>query len=124
MRWSSHGGTVDVDGVPILPGLAKVSVPVCFFAGSVDWLAPADTVRAGYEAWGRALPRVDKHFVLLGRAHGSCDDYGHCDISFGRHAKKEVYVPAAGFLNTGTLQLPRSAAVEEVSYAGAPAQAH
>ncbi|MDB4977777.1 MAG: lipase, partial [Myxococcaceae bacterium] len=120
VRWSCNGGVVDVEGTPVLPGLAHVAVPVCFFAGSVDWLAPVATVRAGYEAWGAALPSVEKHFVVLGRQTGTCDDYGHCDISFGRHVKKEVFEPAARFLTQGVFALPRTAHVEalEEQFAG------
>ncbi|MDB4990449.1 MAG: lipase [Myxococcaceae bacterium] len=123
VRWSSRGGEIEVDGVPILPGLAKVSVPVCFFAGSVDWLAPVETVRAGYEAWGRGLPSVDKHFLVLGRASGNCDDYGHCDISFGRNVTKEVFEPASQFLASGVFQVPRTAHVEALSEEFADADA-
>jgi polyhydroxyalkanoate synthase len=103
VRWAGQRGEITVDGVPILQGLAEVAVPVCFFAGSVDWLAPVWTVRAGYDAWGSALPNADKHFVQLGREHGHRDDYGHCDVAFGRHVRAEVFAPAARFLATGAL---------------------
>jgi polyhydroxyalkanoate synthase len=111
-RWAARGGDLTVDGVPVLPGLSHVSTPVCFFAGKVDWLAPAYTVRAGYEAWGRDVPGIDKHFVVLGRETGAVDDYGHCDLSFGRHVKREVFEPAARFLASGVFCLPQSSTVE------------
>jgi pimeloyl-ACP methyl ester carboxylesterase len=101
VRWSAAGGQLTVDDKPVLPGLANVNVPACFFAGSIDWLAPASTVHAGFEAWGRNVPHLNKHFVVLGRASGTRDEYGHCDISFGRHVKHEVFEPAARFLATG-----------------------
>jgi polyhydroxyalkanoate synthase subunit PhaC len=101
VRWSAADGVVSVDGAPILDGLSQVAVPVCFFAGSVDWLAPAWTVRAGFDAWGSALPGVDKHLVLLGREHGTRNEYGHCDIAFGKHVREEVFEPAGRFLATG-----------------------
>lgn len=108
VRWSSAGGTLTVEGQPVLPGLANVQVPACFFAGSVDWLAPVYTVHAGFEAWGKDQPNLDKHFVVLGKQTGTCDEYGHCDISFGRHVKKEVFEPAARFLATGHFRMPSS----------------
>jgi len=115
VRWSStNQGELTVDGVPVLPGLANVTVPACFFAGSVDWLAPIYTVHAGFEAWGHKAGKVDKHFVVLGRQTGTCDEYGHCDIAFGRHVKKEVFEPAARFLRSGVLRLPASATVTEL----------
>jgi polyhydroxyalkanoate synthase subunit PhaC len=103
LRWGANGGTLTVDGQPVLGGLSKVTVPACFFAGTADWLAPAYTVRAGFDAWGRDVPGVEKQFVMLGRAHGTRNDYGHCDIAFGRHVHDEVFAPAARFLNKGVL---------------------
>ena len=118
--WSSRGGTLTVHGEPVLEGLAKVDVPACFFAGAVDWLAPPETVRAGYDAWGRDVA-CEKHFVLLGRGTGAREDYGHCDLSFGRHARDEVFAPAARFLASGKLELPARStevAAELPLYAG------
>jgi polyhydroxyalkanoate synthase len=101
VQWSSRKGEITVDGAPVLPGLANIDIPACFFAGSVDWLAPVWTVRAGFEAWGSATPNLSKHFVVLGRENGMRNDYGHCDISFGLHVHEEVFEPAAHFLATG-----------------------
>lgn len=112
VRWSV-AGQLTVDGRPVLDGLAKVDVPVCFFAGSKDFLAPEDTVRAGFEAWGRDLPYVQKHFLLLGKATGMRADYGHCDIACGRHVRDEVFEPAARFLDEGVWRPRRLAAHSE-----------
>ncbi len=109
VRWSHANGEIEVDGTPILHGLAKVNVPALFFAGSVDWLAPEWTVRAGYEAWGRDVPGIDKQMLVLGRSHGTRCDYGHCDIAFGRHVVEEVFAPAARFLNGEAVHSTRSA---------------
>jgi len=114
VRWSASGGDVTVDGTPVLPGLCNVSVPACFFAGSIDWLAPVSTVHAGFEAWGRNVPNLTKHFVVLGRATGTHDEYGHCDISFGRHVRREVFEPAALFLATGEFRRRVGAAALEL----------
>jgi polyhydroxyalkanoate synthase subunit PhaC len=115
VRWSStNQGELTVEGTAVLPGLANVTIPACFFAGSADWLAPPATVRAGYEAWGRDAAGVDKHFVVLGRHTGTRDDYGHCDMAFGRHVKTEVFEPAARFLGTGVFRLPAGAPVAEL----------
>jgi polyhydroxyalkanoate synthase len=114
VRWSARGGALTVDGTEVLPGLSQVNVPACFFAGSVDWLAPVATVYAGFDAWGKDVPNLEKHFVLLGRASGTRDDYGHCDIAFGRHAKTEVFEPAARFLASGELRMPRTSAATEL----------
>jgi polyhydroxyalkanoate synthase len=101
VRWSRGGGEFVVLGKPVLPGLTRVAVPACFFAGSADRLAPVWSVRAGYETWGCALPNPNKQLVVLGREHGARADYGHCDLIFGRYAREEVFEPAARFLDTG-----------------------
>ena len=100
MRWGATGGDIRVDGERALDGLASVTVPACFFAGSVDWLAPVHAVRIGYEAWGRDVG-CHKHFLVLGRATGAREEYGHADIAFGAHAREDVFEPALRFLDTG-----------------------
>ncbi|MFT3924418.1 MAG: alpha/beta fold hydrolase [Myxococcales bacterium] len=102
VKFSRAGGTISVDGRPVLEGLARIDVPALFFAGKVDGLAPEYTVRAGFDAWGRDVPAVRKEFVLLGRAtSGSEHDYGHCDIVIGRNAVREVFAPVVSFLSEG-----------------------
>jgi polyhydroxyalkanoate synthase len=128
VRWSSQDGVLTNEGVPVLAGLADVKVPACFFAGSIDWLAPVYTVHAGFEAWGRNVPSLHKHFVVLGRQTGASDDYGHCDLAFGRHVKKEVFEPAARFLATGMFRMPMGAPAfaayeEDDEYETAPSAA-
>ncbi|MET0287385.1 MAG: lipase [Polyangiales bacterium] len=124
MRWAKTGGEITVDGMPVLNGLSRVNVPALFFAGGVDWLAPEDCVRAGYDAWGRDVPGLDKQFVLLSRANGVQCDYGHCDIAFGRNVVQEVFAPAARFL-AGQVVAQRRAAparVEHTGFAASPAE--
>ena|GEM_PF-498788 len=99
VSWSAAGGAITVDHTPVLAGLAHVDVPALFFAGSVDWLAPVTCVRAAYDAWGSALPMVDKQFVVMGReTSGASCDYGHCDLILGHNAAREVFEPAVAFL--------------------------
>lgn len=101
MRWGAEGGDIRVDGARVLDQLADIDVPVCFFAGTVDWLAPVHAVRVGYEAWGKSVAGCDKHFLVLGRATGAREDYGHADIAFGTYARADVFDPALRFLETG-----------------------
>jgi len=98
VRWAAAGGELVLDGERVLDGLHAIRVPACFFAGSVDLLAPADLVRAAYDAWGKGVPELEKHFILLGRESGARDEYGHGDFAFGTHAHEEVFTPAARFL--------------------------
>jgi pimeloyl-ACP methyl ester carboxylesterase len=100
-EWAMADGAIRVDGVPVLPGLADVSVPALFFAGAADRLAPPGAVRAAFDAWGSAVPGVDKSFVVLGKEHGARADYGHGDLAIGAHAGAELFDPIARFLGQG-----------------------
>ena len=97
--WAMTDGQIRVGGVPVLDALGRVGVPVCFFAGAADRLAPPSSVRRAFEAWGAALPTIDKTFVLLGKETGRRADYGHGDLMFGTSATAEVFEPARAFLD-------------------------
>ena len=97
--WAMADGQIRVDGVPVLDALGSVDLPVCFFAGAADRLAPPRTVRRAFDAWGAALPATDKTFVLLGRETGCRHDYGHGDLMFGTSVVSEVFEPARAFLD-------------------------
>jgi len=99
--WAATGGAVTLNGQPVLERLRALETPVVFFAGSVDRLAPPDSVRAAFDAWGAERPRVDKQFVLLGRAHGTREEYGHGDLAVGAHVEAELFAPLARFVNVG-----------------------
>ncbi len=98
-RWAMADGQIRVDGDVVLDALRTVDLPVCFFAGAADRLAPPASVRRAFEAWGAGLPAVDKTFVLLGRATGCRHDYGHGDLMFGSSVIAEVFEPARAFLD-------------------------
>lgn len=103
LEWAVHDGTIRVDGVPALPGLADVEVPALFFAGTADKLAPPAAVQVAFDAWGSARgSRADKRLVVLGREHGFQADYGHGDLAIGAHATGELFEPIARFLGEGS----------------------
>lgn len=98
VRWAARGGVIDVEGKSIEERLAEQRAPAFFVAGAADLLAPPASVRAAFEAWGRAHPRVEKSFLVLGRADGASADYGHGDLAIGRRAREEIFEPVARFL--------------------------
>jgi len=98
LEWAAQGGAIRVDGDPVLPGLAGVEIPVLFFAGTADRLAPPGAVRAAFDAWGSAHAGVDKRMVVLGRSQGARADYGHGDLAMGAHAAAELFEPIGRFL--------------------------
>ena len=98
LGWMRAGGIVRVDGKDVIEGLAEVNVPALFFVGGVDRLAPEHAVRPAFEAWGSAVPDIEKRFVLLSTATGALADYGHGDLAFGRHARVDLFDPIEIFL--------------------------
>jgi polyhydroxyalkanoate synthase len=91
-------GLVHFEGAPCLEGLAHVRIPVRFFAGAGDLLAPPEAVRAAFDAWGAAEERVDKDITVLGESsHGA--DYGHGDLAIGQNLARDVFTPALAFLD-------------------------
>jgi polyhydroxyalkanoate synthase subunit PhaC len=96
--WASRGGGIYAGGQPILEGLSLSRVPALFVAGSDDRIAPPDTVRDAFEAWGSACPSVRKRILVLGRDHGTNDDYGHGDLAMGAQLARELFLPVAEFI--------------------------
>ena len=91
-------GTVRFEGNASLEGLAHVRIPVRFFAGAGDLVAPPEAVRAAFDAWGAAEQGVDKAFtVLAAKEHGA--DYGHGDLAIGQNLARDVFTPAIAFLD-------------------------
>ena len=91
-------GEARVGGVSTLAGLATVTVPALFIAGSVDNLAPVRSVRRAFDAWAAERPETPKRFVPFGRAYGHAEDYGHGDLAFGKHVATEIFPVIEGFL--------------------------
>lgn len=86
-------------------GLAQVTVPVLCIAGSVDRMAPPDSVAAAYERLGSQ----DKTLVVFGSGSGHAAEYGHADLVFGRSAPREVYRVLSGWLEArATRRMPAS----------------
>ncbi len=94
----AHGGVVRFEGAPVLEGLSHVRAPVRFFAGAGDRIAPPAAVRAAFDAWGASESGVDKEMIVL--AAGTHDhDYGHGDLAIGQNLARDVFEPAAAFLD-------------------------
>lgn len=99
LRFIRAEGVVMVEGRDVLEGLRTLRVPVLLFAGERDQLAPPETVRAAYDAWGAdEREAIDKRFVLLAKSAGAGDDYGHLDLAIGRTVRTDVFEPVEQFL--------------------------
>ena len=74
--------------------LGHVDVPVFAISGSVDRIAPPNTVSAAV-----ALVRgVDVRYREMGTHFGDRIDYGHVDLLLGTHAPDEVYPQVLDFV--------------------------
>ena len=93
-KWALGDGVIEVEGEDILARLPGVELPALFIAGAVDRIARPEAVRAAFEAWGGD----DKAFVVLGKASGCVEDYGHGDLAIGERIVDELFDPLARFL--------------------------
>ena len=64
-----------------------MTLPILFVAGSLDHLGAPGVLMQGFAR----VASTDKHFEVMGRANGYRADYGHLDLTIGRHAPEEVY---------------------------------
>ncbi|MFK7998897.1 MAG: alpha/beta fold hydrolase [Polyangiales bacterium] len=100
-RWLAGDGAVTLKtGDPVLAGLARVTIPALFIAGAADHIAPPESVRAAFEAWGREND-VAKRFVLLDAVDAP---YGHTDLVLGISAARDVFPLVAGHIRHGEEQ--------------------
>ena len=75
--------------------LPNIKIPVLTIGGRRDHLADPASVRASWDKIGSD----DKTLMLLERAAGFTDDYGHTDMVMGLHAHKEVHPKVIEWLN-------------------------
>lgn len=94
---ASADGRITFEGKPVVEHLGDLSIPILFFAGGRDRLAPPSSVRAAFDAWGERTG-ASKRFVLLSEEAGAKADYGHGDLAVGSHVKEEIFEPLAAFL--------------------------
>lgn len=98
----ASSGEVVFDGAPVLDTLRHVEVPTLFVAGAGDRLAPPESVRLAYDAWG-ADAGTQKDFRIIGIDQGAAADYGHGDLAVGRFADQDVFDPVQEFLSADVL---------------------
>lgn len=75
--------------------LSNVKTPLLAIAGRRDNLADPASVRDSFENVGS----TDKKLMILSRAHGYSQDYGHIDMIFGRRAHIEVHPKVMKWIN-------------------------
>ncbi len=99
-------GLVSADGaVDYRPRLAAVRVPALVVAGKLDRVAPAPSVKAGYDLLGG-----EKSFFIAGEENGFLFDYGHMDLILGERAGQELFPRVLRFLSGAGGAPPRAPA--------------
>lgn len=101
-EWAGSDGEIRTSRGAALAGLADVSTPALFLAGTADKLAPIPAVRRAFDAWGKNVPETSKRFVTVGREHGQLQDYGHGDMAIGTTVAVDLFAPIAEFLEEKT----------------------
>lgn len=92
-RWVRLDRFDGEDGFDYRKGMKAIRAPLLLMAGTRDLLAPVASVRAALDFTGGPAD-----FVLVGRAGGLSEDYGHGDLMLGRRAPEEIFPRVAEFL--------------------------
>ncbi|MFT5354435.1 MAG: polyhydroxyalkanoate synthase [Polyangiales bacterium] len=97
-RWIAGDGALTLQtGDAVLAGLAHTTIPALFIAGAADHIAPPESVRAAFEAWGCDVG-TPKRFILLDEVD---TPYGHTDLVLGISAARDVFQLVAGHIRPG-----------------------
>lgn len=95
MEWLRHRSFRTYDGSRVYEDhLAGIRTPLFLIAGTRDHLASAKGVSSVYERVGSER----KQLLILGKAYGQAEEYGHGDLLIGRHCEQDVFRPIADWL--------------------------
>jgi poly[(R)-3-hydroxyalkanoate] polymerase subunit PhaC len=106
MVWATNDGVIRIDGGDVLDALNDVGVPALFIAGADDRVGTPRAVRAAFEAWASHRADIPKAYLVLGKASGAMEDYGHGDLAVGERLSKELFPLIGAFLETEAKLLP------------------
>lgn len=101
LRWFEAGAARDREGwVDYSTGLAKSDSEALLVAGATDPVAPPEDVLAGF----RLLPDTGRaQWLLLSRANGDLEEYGHLGMLLSRHSVRDVDSSLLRWLRKGKL---------------------
>lgn len=84
------------DKLDVLEGMKTMTTPLlAIFAGRDPFVAPDKG-----EKFINSLPHNDKAVLVLSKERGATEDYGHCDLAFGKEGEREVFEPIVKWLET------------------------
>jgi len=87
-RFVETEGFTSEDGGPYLANLSSSQAPILRLGGVMDGLAPPDSLIPATEA---EQPSGERKNLILGKASGCVEDYGHVDLMVGLRAENEVF---------------------------------
>jgi hypothetical protein len=101
LRWFDVGAARDREGwVDYGAGLAKNHETALLVAGATDPVSPPEDVLAGF----RRLPEASSaQWLLLSRANGDLEEYGHLGMLLSRHSARDVDASLLRWLRKGKL---------------------
>ncbi len=101
LRWFEVGEARDREGwVTYSAGLGLTPGPILLVAGATDPVAPPEDVLAGF----RQLPEASApQWLLLSRANGDVEEYGHLGMLLSRHSARDVDSSILRWLRKGKL---------------------
>jgi len=101
LRWFETGQARDREGwVDYSVGLDRTSGPALLVAGATDPVAPPEDVLVGF----RRLPETaSPQWLLLSRANGDLEEYGHLGMLLSRHSARDVDLSILRWLRKGKL---------------------
>jgi pimeloyl-ACP methyl ester carboxylesterase len=92
-RWLESGQFSGRDGKPYVSETPRV--PVLALGGSADRMAPEVAVKPPYGS----LDNPNRHqCLILGKAAGCAEDYGHIDLLVGNRSEAEVFPHISGWM--------------------------
>ena len=107
LAWMRSGDFTTADGsYSYYQHLGHIETPLFVISGGGDALVPVCDSKAAYER----ISSSHKRYLELSAVGGFADDYGHIDMMFGRHARREVFPEVArwlrGFADQGQSATP------------------
>jgi pimeloyl-ACP methyl ester carboxylesterase len=117
LRWHGLRRRTGRAGADWREGLASVQVPLLVVAGAGDHQDPAWACEQLFECFGG-----EGQFLLLGRAQGFTQDFGHVDMLVSKAAQAEVWPLVQRWLVTPARVLPQASVADPMATAEAAAK--
>lgn len=117
LRWHGLRRRFGRGGEDWQTGLAQVGVPLLAVAGAGDHQDPPWACEQLFQRFGG-----EGQFLLLGKAQGFSEDFGHVDMLVSKAAQAQVWPQIQRWLAAPARMLPQASATEAVAIASVAAK--